>query len=87
MIKSLQFRSKEVLGGIIHFGKSLLLVDNAMPHGICNSHFGNEVCNGAISIAQWGFMSDWPTGKHSGIVNGFVDHFGQCSRSLVMLRI
>ena len=25
-----------------------------MPHSMCYSHFGNEVCNGAISVTQQG---------------------------------
>ena len=29
-----------------------------MPHGMCYSHYGNGVCNGAISIAQY------PKGEH-----------------------
>ena len=28
------------------------------PHGMCYSHYGNKVHNGAISIAQWGLLSD-----------------------------
>ena len=27
-------------------------------HGMCYSHFGNEVRNGAISITQRGFIND-----------------------------
>ena len=29
-----------------------------LPHGMCYSHYGNGVRNGAISIAQWGLLSD-----------------------------
>ena len=55
----------------------------AWPHGICYSHFGNEVCNGAISITQWGFINDCykvnPIGQWGKILvmaMGFVDHLG-----------
>jgi len=34
------------------------LTQHTQPHGMCYSHFGNEVCNGAISIPQWGFIND-----------------------------
>ena len=55
---------------------------------MCYSHLGNGVCNGAISITQWGFISDYykvksigqciAMGKNSGNGNdmGFVDHLG-----------
>ena len=52
---------------------------------MCYSHLGNGVCNGAISITQWGFISDdykvkfmgqW--GKILVMAMGFVDHLGQC---------
>ena len=29
-----------------------------LPHGMLYFHFGNEVCNGAISITQQGFIND-----------------------------
>ena len=54
-----------------------------LPHGMCYSHYGNGVRNGAISIAQWGLLSDcykvnpigqW--GKILVIVMGFVDTLG-----------
>ena len=52
------------------------------PHGICYSHFGNRVRNGAISITQWGFISDYYKVKSIGqwgkilvMVRGFVDHW------------
>ena len=32
---------------------NLLNFKKTLPHGICYSHYGNGVCNGAISIAQW----------------------------------
>ena len=35
-----------------HFWNSGL--HQIMPHGICYSHYGDWVRNGAISIAQWG---------------------------------
>ena len=50
---------------------------------MCYSHFGNEVCNGAISITLRGFNSDsykvksigqW--GKILVMAMGFVDHLG-----------
>ena len=50
---------------------------------MCYSHFGNEVCNGAISIRQWGFINDCykvkpqlPMGKILVMAMGFVDHLG-----------
>ena len=53
-----------------------------MPHGMCYSHYGNGVCKGAISIAQWGLLSDCykvnPIGQGGNIlviVMGFVDMF------------
>ena len=53
------------------------------PHGMCYSHFVNEVCNGAISITQWGFINDCykvnPVGQWGKILvmaMGFVDHLG-----------
>ena len=30
----------------------------ALPHGMCYSHYGNGVRNVAISIEQWGLLSD-----------------------------
>ena len=54
-----------------------------MPHGMCYSHLGNGVRNGAISITQWGFINDrykvkpvgqW--GKLLVMAMGFVDHLG-----------
>ena len=55
----------------------------AWPHGMCYSHFGNEVCNGAISITQRGFINDCykvnPIGQWGKILvmaMGFVDHLG-----------
>ena len=55
-----------------------------MPHGMCYSHFGNGVRNGAISITQWGFINDRyiviPVGQWGKILvmaMGFVDHLGQ----------
>ena len=44
--------------------------------GMCYSHFGNEVCNGAISIRQRGFISDWKWRKILVMAMGFVDHLG-----------
>ena len=53
-----------------------------VPHGMCYSHYVNGVRNGAISIAQWGLLSDcykanpigqW--GKNLVIVMGFVGTF------------
>ena len=53
------------------------------PHGMCYSHLGNEVCNGAISITQRGYISDRckvnPVGQWGKILvmaMGFVDHLG-----------
>ena len=48
---------------------------------MCYSLLGNGVRNGAISITQRGFISDYykvkPMGKNSGIrAMGFVDHLG-----------
>ena len=57
----------------------------AWPHGICYSHFGNEVCNGAISITQRGFINDFskvnPIGQWGKILMmamGIEDHLGHC---------
>ena len=36
----------------------LLLPSDDTAHGMCYSHYGNGVRNGAISIAQWGLLSD-----------------------------
>ena len=54
------------------------------PHGMCYSHFGNEVCNGAISIRQRGSINnrykvnaDGQWGKILVTAMGFVDHLGQ----------
>ena len=54
-----------------------------MPQGMCYSHFGNEVRNGAISITQQGFINDCykvnPVGQWGKILvmaMGFVDHLG-----------
>jgi hypothetical protein len=54
-----------------------------MPHGMCYSHFGKGVRNGAISITQWGFINDSykvnPVGQWEKIMviaMGFVDHLG-----------
>ena len=51
-----------------------------MPHGMCYSHFGNGVRNGAISIIQWGFINDcykgWPMGKKYGNGNGVCRSLG-----------
>ena len=51
-----------------------------MPYGMCYSHFGNGVCNGAISITRWGFINDRykvnPVGQWENflvIAMGFVD--------------
>ena len=55
-----------------------------MPYGMCYSHFGNGVRNGAISITRWGFINDrykvnpvdrW--GKILVMAMGFVNHLGQ----------
>ena len=50
---------------------------------MCYSHYGNGVRNGAISIAQWGLLSDCynvnpigQRGKILVIVMGFVDTLG-----------
>ena len=54
-----------------------------MPHGMCYSHLGNGVRNGAIAITQRGFISgcyvvksigQW--GKNLVMAMGFVDHLG-----------
>ena len=51
-------------------------------HGMCYSHYGNGVLNGAITIAQWGLLSDchkvnpigqW--GKILPIIVGFANTF------------
>ena len=54
-----------------------------MPHSVCYCHFGNEVCNGAISIMQLGLIKNRykvnPVGQWGKILvmaMGFVDHFG-----------
>jgi hypothetical protein len=54
---------------------------------MCYSHYGNGVRNGAISIAQWGLLSDCynvnpigQRGKILVIVMGFVDTLGQCNQ-------
>ena len=51
---------------------------------MCYTHYGNWVRNGAISIAQWGLLSDCykvnpigQRGKILVIVMGFVDTLGQ----------
>ena len=53
------------------------------PHGMCYSHFGNEVRKGAISITQRGFINDRyklkpvdQCGKILVMAMGFVDHLG-----------
>ena len=48
------------------------------PHGMCYSHFGNEVCSGAISIRQQGFINNprWLMGKNSGNSNGVCRSLG-----------
>jgi hypothetical protein len=60
--------------------KPLLIILKKLPHSMCYSHFGNEVC---ISIRQRGFINDhykvnpvgqW--GKILAIAMGFVDHLG-----------
>ena len=38
--------------------RSEVLKEVSMPRGMCYSHYGNGVRNGAISIAQWGLLSD-----------------------------
>ena len=54
-----------------------------LPQGMCYSHLGNGVRNGAISISQWGFISgcykvksigQWV--KNSGNGNGVCKSFG-----------
>ena len=56
---------------------------DSLPHGMCYSLLGNGVCNGAISITQWGFISDYckvkPIGQWGKILvmaMGIVDHLG-----------
>ena len=53
----------------------------ALPDGMCCSHYGNGVRNGAISIAQWGLLSDCfkvnRIGQWGKIVMGFVNTLGQ----------
>ena len=59
---------------------------------MCYSHFGNEVCNGVISITQRGFINDRykvnPIGQWGKILvmaMGFVDHLGQYLATLFSL--
>ena len=49
----------------------ILQTKETLPHGMCYSHFGNGVRNGAISIMQ----CQW--GKILVMAMGFVDHLGQ----------
>ena len=53
------------------------------PHGMCYSHLGNGVRNGAISITQWGFISGYYKVKSIGqwgkilvMAMGFEDRLG-----------
>ena len=77
----------KIHSGVQLFMKSefylLYNVHPLLPHGMCYSHYGNGVRNGAISIAQWGLLSDcykvnpigqW--GKILVILMGFVDMLG-----------
>ena len=68
--------------------------DNATAHGVCYSHFSNEVHNGAYSIVQQNFINDcykvnpigqW--GKFLVMTMGFVDHLGQCGNDKKVRRI
>ena len=59
---------------------------------MCYSYFGNEFCNGAISITQRGFINDCykvnPIGQWGKILvmaMGFVDHLGQTQADLAVL--
>ena len=68
------------------------LSPNILPHGICYSHYGNGVRNGAVSIAQWGLLSDCykvnPIGQWGNIrviVMGFVDTLGHCLMLTLMV--
>ena len=61
----------------------ILQTKETLPHGMCYSHFGNGVRNGAISITQFGFINDRykvnPVGQWGKILvmaMGFVDHLG-----------
>ena len=63
----------------------MLVTSRLVPHGMCYSHLGKGIRNGAISIMQWGFISgcykvksigQW--GKILVMAMGFVDHLGQC---------
>ena len=60
-------------------------VGRLLSHGMCYSHFGNEVRNGTISITQRGFINDRykvnPVGQWGKILTmamGFVNHLGPC---------
>ena len=59
----------------------ILQTKETLPHGMCYSHLGNGVRNGAISITQWGFINDRykvnPIGQWGKILvmaMGFVDY-------------
>ena len=43
---------------LVHLIPSWLVWVEIKPRGMCYSHYGNGVRNGAISIAQWGLLSD-----------------------------
>ena len=58
---------------------AVLCVLHFITHGMCYSHYGN----GAISIAQWGLLSDcykvnpnWPMRKNYGNHNGVCRYVG-----------
>ena len=36
----------------------ILLCKVSVPHSMCYSYYDNGVCNVAISIVQWGLLSD-----------------------------
>ena len=74
--------TKSVHRGGVSNTSSLIGGNRPMPHGMCYSSLGNGVRNGAISITQRGFISDYykvkPIGQWGKIAMamGFVDHFG-----------
>jgi hypothetical protein len=57
---------------------------------MCYSYFGNEVCNGTISITQRGFINEpyevnpiCQCGKILAMAMGFVDHLGLAGSALI----
>ena len=51
--RNVYWKIQEIWNWLVHPPQNGIL-----PHGMCYSHYGNGVRNGAISIAQWGLLSD-----------------------------